>query len=96
MAAHGLADPRGQAADQRLHRLIIEASGNRPLGSLAESIGAAVAWTTRFKARHQRLPRDFRAEHRAVHDAIARSDPGAARAAMPMLIDYAFADKGPG
>lgn len=94
MAAHGLADPRGLAADQSFHRTILEATGNRPLASLAESVGAAVSWTTRFKQRHQALPRDPIVEHRAVYSAIAAGHEASARAAMQDLLRLALADMG--
>jgi DNA-binding FadR family transcriptional regulator len=94
MERHGLADACGQAADQAFHRAIIEASGNRPLITLAESVGAAVAWTTRFKQRHQPLPRDPMDEHRAVFAAIEAGDAAQARAAMQELVDLALSDMG--
>jgi DNA-binding FadR family transcriptional regulator len=92
MAKFGFADARGQAADQRFHRCIIEASGNRPLGSLAESVGAAVSWTTRFKQRLSALPRNPMDEHRAVFVAIRDGNAGQARAAMGHLITLALKD----
>lgn len=92
MAHYGLGDPRGQAADQRFHRVILEAAGNRPLASLAESVGAAVSWTTRFKQRHQALPRDPIVEHRAVHAAIVAQHEASARGVMQDLLRLALAD----
>lgn len=94
MAEYGLADPRGQAADQTFHRTVLEASGNRPLSSLAGSVGAAVSWTTRFKQRHQPLPRDPIVEHRAVYAAIVAGHVASARAAMQDLLRLALADMG--
>ncbi len=94
MERHGLSDAQGQAADQAFHRAIIEASGNRPLNTLAELVGAAVAWTTRFKQRHQPLPRDPMDEHRAVFSAIEAGDADKARAAMRELIRLALGDMG--
>lgn len=94
MERYGLGDAQGQAADQAFHRTIIEASGNRPLTTLAESVGAAVAWTTRFKQRHQPLPRDPMDEHWAVFAAIEAGDADGARAAMQELIRLALSDMG--
>ncbi len=56
MARYGLASPTGQAADQRFHHIILEATSNELLVSLAGSIGAAVRWTTMFKHRKSRQP----------------------------------------
>lgn len=94
MATHGLADARGQLADKRFHHIILEASGNRPLASLAESVGAAVSWTTRFKQRHKELPRDPIGEHQAVFLAIRAGHEATARAAMQDLLRLALADMG--
>lgn len=70
MARHGLSTEEGRAADQQFHRSILEATHNEALASLASSVGAAVDWTTRFKQRHQALPRDPLPEHLAVFEAI--------------------------
>lgn len=94
MTEYGLADVRGQAADQAFHRTILKASGNRPLSALAESVGAAVSWTTRFKQRHQPLPRDPIVEHRAVYAAIEAGHVASARAAMQDLLQLALSDMG--
>ncbi len=92
MARYGLTTEAGQAADQNFHRVILEAADNEALASLASSVGAAVSWTTRFKQRHQALPRDPLPEHMAVFLAIEASDPARARAAMEELVALALAD----
>lgn len=92
MAEHGLADETGQSADREFHRLILEASGNEALVTLAGSVGAAVQWTTRFKQRVAPIPRDPVPDHAALCDAIAARDAPAARAAMTHLLDLALAD----
>ena len=94
MKSHGLATEAGRAADQQFHRAILEATHNDALASLASSVGAAVNWTTRFKVRHQDLPRDPLPEHEAVFRAIESSDPAQACATMESLLDLALADMG--
>lgn len=94
MARLGLADAEGQAADQRFHRAILSAARNEPLGALASTVGAAVRWTTRFKARKSQLPRDPLPDHELVLAAIERGDETAARDAMTELLRLALADMG--
>lgn len=53
---------------------------------------AAIAWTTIYKQRKRELPRDPIPDHRALLDAIAVSDPSAARAAMAELVRLALVD----
>ncbi len=92
MRRHGLATDEGQAADQAFHHAVLEAAHNDALASLASSVGAAVSWTTRFKQRHQPLPRDPLPEHVAVFEAIAKGDEDKARATMDELLRFALAD----
>ncbi len=92
MARHGLTTPEGRAADQSFHHLILEATGNEPLTTLSSTIAAAVGWTTIFKQRNRRLPRDPLPEHRALYAAIAEGAPAAARAAMTVLVRLALED----
>ncbi len=92
MRDHGLATDEGRAADQRFHRAILAASGNLALASLASSVGAAVQWTTHFKQRASKRPRDPQPDHEAVYDAIAAADPGRADRAMTDLLRLAFED----
>lgn len=92
MAQHSLATDAGQAADQRFHKALIEATDNETLAALASSVAAAVRWTTRFKQREYALPRDPLPEHRAVFAAIADKKPGKAKAAMDELLRLALAD----
>lgn len=94
MGRLGLANVAGQAADQEFHRAILQAAGNDALLSLASSLGSAVTWTTRFKQRHQPLPRDPLPEHAAVFRAIAAGKPARARAAMEHLLQFALEDMG--
>ena len=92
MGEHGLASEIGRVADQRFHTVMIEAASNEAITALASTIMAAIAWTTIFKQRKRSLPRDPMPEHRALHDAIARSDAQAAEAAMRELVRLALAD----
>lgn len=92
MRAKGLADPEGQAADREFHRLLLEATGNDTLISLAGSVGAAVHWTTQLKQRLTGIRRDPMPEHDAVCDAVASGDGAAARTAMLTLIELAQHD----
>lgn len=92
MERHGLATEEGRAADQEFHHAILEAGGNRALASLSSSIGAAVQWTTYFKQRASKAPRDPLPEHIAIYEAIAAMDPAAARVAMIELLRLALDD----
>lgn len=92
MARHGLASDAGQAADQQFHLVVLEATHNDALASLASSVGAAVGLTTRFKQRHHALPRDPLPEHVAVFEGITAGDGAQARRAMEELLRLALAD----
>jgi DNA-binding FadR family transcriptional regulator len=87
-----LATPAGRAADQQFHRTVLEAADNEPLKSLSSSIAAAVSWTTKFKQRRRKLPRDPVPDHVAVYEAILAKDTAGARAAMVELLRLALAD----
>jgi DNA-binding FadR family transcriptional regulator len=82
----------GRRADLEFHRTLIGATRNEALVSLSSSIEAAVAWTTRYKARHNALTRDPIPDHERVCEAIAAGDPAAARASMDTLIRMAHQD----
>lgn len=92
MAQHGLATEEGRLADQQFHMTMLEATRNDAVIALASSIMAAIAWTTIYKQRKRELPRDPIPDHRALLDAIAVSDPSAARAAMAELVRLALVD----
>ncbi|HKT75737.1 MAG TPA: FCD domain-containing protein [Sphingobium sp.] len=92
MNRHGLASEAGRAADQLFHHGILAATHNDALAALASSVGAAVSWTTTFKQRRNRAPRDPLPDHHAVFQAIAARDTAAARAAMMELLRLALAD----
>jgi DNA-binding FadR family transcriptional regulator len=92
MAEHGLPTEEGQRADEQFHSIILEATGNELLFSLAASISAAVRWTTFFKYRTSRQYSDPMPSHRAIFDAIANGDPAAAREATVALVRQAQLD----
>ncbi|MEH3038388.1 MAG: FadR/GntR family transcriptional regulator [Sphingomonas adhaesiva] len=92
MARHGLATDIGRAADQQFHALILEATGNELLVSLSASIAAAVRWTTFFKYRGDKHPRDPMPAHRTLFEAIADRDGARAREATSLLIQQAQRD----
>ncbi len=92
MERHGLANAEGQSADREFHDAILAATRNPALFALSSSIGAAVRWTTIFKQRKRRLPRDPMPEHWRVFDAIAAGGSEAARTAMRDLVALALED----
>jgi DNA-binding FadR family transcriptional regulator len=92
METHGLASPEGQSADREFHDAILAATRNPALVALSSSIGAAVRWTTIFKQRKRRLPRDPIPDHWRVFAAIEAGDADAARGAMQDLVSLALAD----
>ncbi len=92
MEEHTLAAKEGQEADRLFHRMILEACGNEALASLSSSVGAAVQWTTHFKQRCSKSPRDPLPEHVSVFVAIAEADPKTAKSAMSELLRLAFED----
>lgn len=95
MRRHGLATEEGQAADRLFHDTMLAASGNEALASLSGSVGAAVQWTTRFKQRSSKVPRDPVPEHEAVCEAIAAGAPKLAEQAMNVLLQSALDDMAP-
>jgi DNA-binding FadR family transcriptional regulator len=92
MSKYGLSTAEGRAADQVFHEEILKAAGNELLTTLTMSIGAAVRWTTIYKQRRHRLPRDPIPDHRRVYAAIADADPARATEAVRELIQLAHQD----
>jgi DNA-binding FadR family transcriptional regulator len=84
----------GRAADQTFHHLILTATRNEPLVTLSTSIAAAVEWTTMFARTLRGSVRDPMPDHRAVFEAIVRSDGEEARARMAKLVANAYGDTG--
>lgn len=92
MARYGLSTAEGRAADQTFHEQILEAAGNVLLTTLSSSIGAAIRWTTIYKQRRHRLPRDPLPEHRKLYAAIAQGNSEGATQATKELIQLALED----
>jgi len=91
-----LATEAGQNADLAFHAMLLQATHNPFLVSLARSVGAAIHITTVFKQRHQPLRRNPMPDHDRVYEAIASKDPARARAAMRGLIRLARIDTASG
>ena len=92
MADETLHTERGRLADKMFHGILLTASANPFVISLSSSVTAAVAWSTAFKERTQRLRRDAVPDHLKVYEAIAARSASGARAAMLELIELAFSD----
>lgn len=92
MARHKLHTAEGQLADQEFHAAILQATDNELLVNLSASIGAAVRWTTYFKYKTSKKPRDPIEEHRELFEAIADGDGPRARQVTIELIDQAEKD----
>jgi DNA-binding FadR family transcriptional regulator len=82
----------GRAADLEFHRILLAAARNTALASLSSSIGAAISWSTSYKARHNALDRDSMPDHERIYEAIAARNPSEARWAMESLIRLAQGD----
>ncbi|MEI9904762.1 MAG: FadR/GntR family transcriptional regulator [Asticcacaulis sp.] len=92
MARETLATEAGRQADLDFHDALMRATGNEALASLSSSIGAAVAWSTRYKQRVEALARDPVPDHRSVFEAVARGDANDARWCMESLVRLALHD----
>jgi len=92
MDLHTLATEEGRHADQQFHLTMLEATGNEAILALASTIMSAVAWTTIFKQRKRKLPRDPVPDHLALLQAIRAGNPDLAREAMSELVRLALAD----
>lgn len=92
MTDHSLTTEAGRLADREFHSVLLHASGNAFLISMINGITAAIAWTTVFKNRKNRLARDPIPDHQRLYDAIEAADETASFWAMHQLIDLAFDD----
>jgi len=92
MRTETLATEAGRRADFEFHDALMCATHNEALSSLTSTIGAAVAWTTRYKQRHEALARDPIPDHERVLVAIEEQDIGAARWCMESLVRLAMED----
>lgn len=92
MAKESLATPAGQAADRDFHHVLLEATHNEAITSLASGISAAVLWTSIFKQRGTAPLRDPIPSHLSVFEAIRDRKATAARRAMVELIKLGLED----
>lgn len=92
MARRTLTTEEGRLADRTFHQAILAATGNELIVALASSVVAAIRWTTAFKSRTQRDPRDPIQEHRDVLEAIRARNATQARASMADLVQKALVD----
>lgn len=92
MQRFGLEREEGRLADQQFHLTMLEASRNEAILAMASSILSAIAWTTIYKQRKRKLPRDPVPDHLALYKAIEAADPRAASQAMAELVRLALAD----
>lgn len=90
MERNTLKTEAGRAGDRDFHQVVLAATGNPPLASLASTIGAGVRWTTFYKGRKHKLPVDPMPEHWAVFNAIVAKDADGARQAMQVLVANAL------
>ena len=90
MAKYGMNTPAGQAADQRFHEAILDATGNEAIIGLSETISSTIRWTTIFAYRSRRSPPDPIPAHRSLFAAIADGNPDAARSATLDLVQRAL------
>lgn len=94
MRRHGLLTAEGRAADQGFHESILHATRNEVLVTLATTVTAVVAWTTKFARDDREERRDPMPDHEAVFEAIVRGEGEQARTAMLALIGNASRDAG--
>jgi DNA-binding FadR family transcriptional regulator len=92
MRRHTLMTETGRAADRDFHAALLRATHNEAMIALSASIGAAVNWTTQFKARTRALPRDPLPDHARVLDAIMEGNATMASEAMRELLRLALED----
>jgi DNA-binding FadR family transcriptional regulator len=92
MARHTLAHEAGRQADLDFHTILLLATGNPFIISLANGVRAAVRATTIYKQRHQPLRRDPWPDHLRVFEAIAAGQPALAQEAMSALVRLARID----
>jgi DNA-binding FadR family transcriptional regulator len=92
MAKFTLATEKGRLADRQFHLLVLQASDNAFLMTLAGGIASAITWTTAYKHRENPSPRDPLPDNQRVLRALAAGKAVMARRAMYKLLDLAFRD----
>ena len=92
MATHSLATEAGRQADLDFHTVLLLATGNPFIISMANGVRAAIRTTTIYKQRRQPLRRNPLPDHLRVFEAIAAGDALRAQEAMAALIQLARID----
>lgn len=92
MAMHTLATEAGRQADLDFHTVLLRATGNPFIVSMANGVRAAIRTTTIYKQRKQPLRRNPLPDHLRVFEAIAAREPVRAQQAMGELIQLARID----
>lgn len=91
MGQHPHDSAEGQAADERFHKILLDAADNEILSQLASLIGASVSYIAEFK-RNRHVARDPKPDHDALFRAVAARRSDAARTIVLNLIDHARDD----
>jgi len=92
MAMHTLATEAGRQADLDFHTVLLRATGNPFIVSMANGVRAAIRTTTIYKQRKRPLRRNPLPDHLRVFEAIAAREPLRAQQAMGELIQLARID----
>ena len=92
MRKYSLAAEEGRLADRKFHLTLLQASDNAFVLTLASGIAAAITWTTVYKQRETRSPRDPLPDHEQVFRAIAAGNANRAHKTMHQLLDLALLD----
>jgi len=92
MATHTLATEAGRQADLDFHTVLLQATGNPFIVSMANGVRAAIRTTTIYKQRKRPLRRNPLPDHLRVFEAIAARESTRAQAAMAELIQLARID----
>ena len=92
MATHTLATEAGRQADLDFHTILLRATGNPFIESMANGVRAAIRTTTIYKQRRHPLRRNPLPDHLRVFEAIAAREPLRAQEAMGELIQLARID----
>ena len=95
MATHTLATEAGRQADLEFHTVLLRATGNPFIVSMANGVRAAIRTTTIYKQRKRPLRRNPLPDHLRVFEAIAAREPLRAQQAMSELIQLARIDTPP-
>lgn len=95
MATHTLATEAGRQADLDFHTVLLQATGNPFIISMANSVRAAIRTTTIYKQRERPLRRNPLPDHLRVFEAIAARQAVRAQQAMAELIQLARIDTPP-